>query len=92
MWLAEIRRTAVRVRAPAPISQSGALGTFHGVVNRAGPCVEGDLHFLADQRKRADDGDGNQGRDQAVLDGRDPFLLLDLLDERFQPDQSISVY
>ena len=61
-------------------------------MDRVGPNVEGGFNLFADREKRDNDHYGNHGRDQAVLDGRDPFLLLDLLDERLQPDQSISVY
>src|SRR5579883_190963 len=33
--------------------------------------------LLADQRHRADDGDGDQGGDQAIFDGRDAFFARD---------------
>ncbi len=59
------------------------------VTDGIGPSVEGGFKRIADREKRDNDHYGNQGRDQAVLDGGNAIVLLD---ERFQPDQSISVY
>ena len=44
---------------------------------------------MADERKRDDDEDGDQAADKGILDGGNAIVFLD---ERFQPDQSISVY
>ena len=62
---------------------------MHGIMDRVGPNVEGGFNLFADERKRGDDGYGDQAANKSILDGGNAIVLLN---ERLQPDQSISVY